>query len=162
MTKKQFWIGIACLYGIGLAVALSIANSQQPVPTNAVGLVGLIAVPLVWGIGPIGLTFVWLALKRWDLAAAKFGLLVFAALSRDRIYSMVVAGPTLAASTLAMRERHDLPYLCPIGCRGRSDSVSGLYGRADAARHRRSGGSYSHRSTQGDINTANRVSTRGR
>jgi hypothetical protein len=80
MTKKQFWIGIACLYGIGLAVALSIANSQQPVPTNAVGLVGLIAVPLVWGIGPIGLTFVWLALKRWDLAAAKFGLLVFAAL----------------------------------------------------------------------------------
>jgi hypothetical protein len=77
MTKKQFWIGIACLYGIGLAVALSIAASQ---PTNPIGWTGLIAVPLVWGIGPIGLTFVWLALKRWKLDAAKFGLLVFAGL----------------------------------------------------------------------------------
>ena len=25
MTRKQFWVGIACLYGIGLAVAVSIA-----------------------------------------------------------------------------------------------------------------------------------------
>jgi hypothetical protein len=29
MTKKQFWIGVACLYGIGLAVALSIAASPD-------------------------------------------------------------------------------------------------------------------------------------
>ena len=77
MSKKQFWIGVACLYGIGLAVALSIAASQ---PTNPTGWTGLIAVPLLWGIGPIGLTFVWLALKRWNLDAAKFGLLVFAGL----------------------------------------------------------------------------------
>jgi hypothetical protein len=38
-------------------------------------MVGLFAVPLVWGIGPIGLAFVWLALD-----AAKFGLVVFAGL----------------------------------------------------------------------------------
>jgi hypothetical protein len=77
MTRKQFWVGIACLYGIGLAVAVSIAASQSANPT---GWVGLLAVPMVWGIGPIGLTFVWLALKRWNLDAAKFGLVVFAGL----------------------------------------------------------------------------------
>ena len=46
----------------------------------SVHTVGLFAIPLVWGIGPIGLTVVWLALKRWNLDAAKFGLLVFAGL----------------------------------------------------------------------------------
>ena len=40
----------------------------------------LLAVPLLWGIGPIVLTLVWLIIKWWDLAAAKFGLLVFAGL----------------------------------------------------------------------------------
>lgn len=77
MTRKQFWVGIACLYGIGLAVAVSIAASQPTIPPDGWGY---FPVPLVWGIGPIGLTFVWLALKRWNLDAAKFGLLVFAGL----------------------------------------------------------------------------------
>jgi hypothetical protein len=37
MTRKQVWVGIACLYGIGLAVAVSIAASQ---PTNPTGWLG--------------------------------------------------------------------------------------------------------------------------
>jgi hypothetical protein len=80
MTKKAFWIGIACLYGIGLAVALSILASQQSIPTSPGGWVALLSIPTVWGAGPIALTFVWLAFKRWNLDAAKFGLLVFAGL----------------------------------------------------------------------------------
>jgi hypothetical protein len=80
MTKRAFWIGIACLYGIGLAVALSIIASQQAIPTSPGSWVALLAIPLIWGGGPIVLMFVWLALKRWDLGAAKFGLLVFAGL----------------------------------------------------------------------------------
>ena len=80
MTQRAFWIGIACLYGIGLAVALSIATSQQSPPANLGGWLALMSVPLIWGAGPIALTVVWLALKRRNLDAAKFGLLVFAGL----------------------------------------------------------------------------------
>jgi hypothetical protein len=74
MTRKQFWVGIACLYGIGLAVAVS---SSRQIPPDGWGYSRL-----RWskGIGPIGLTLVWLALKRWNLDAAKFGLVVFAGL----------------------------------------------------------------------------------
>jgi hypothetical protein len=72
MTKKAFWIGFVCLYGIGLAVALSIGASRQAMPTNSAGWAALLTLPLVWGMGPIALTFVWLALKRWNLDAAKF------------------------------------------------------------------------------------------
>jgi hypothetical protein len=77
MTTKHFWIGVACLYGMGLAAAVSIAGSQ---PTSPTGWTRLIAVPFVWAVGPTGLTFVWLVLKRWNLDAARFGLAVFAGL----------------------------------------------------------------------------------
>jgi hypothetical protein len=80
MTKKEFWIGIACLYGIGLAVALSIVASQQPMPASPTSWLALFTVPLIWGAGPIALACIWLVFKRWNLAAAKFGLLVFAGL----------------------------------------------------------------------------------
>jgi hypothetical protein len=43
---------------------------------------------LVWGIGPIALALIWLAVKR-DLSAARFGLFVFAVLY------LVIAGLNL-------------------------------------------------------------------
>ena len=80
MTRRQFWAGVACLYTIGIAAALIILSDQQKMPADATGMLTPLAVPLVWGTGPIGLALVWLVLKRWDLAAARFGLLVFVAL----------------------------------------------------------------------------------
>jgi hypothetical protein len=80
MTTKTFLIGIASLYGIGLAVALSIAASQQSTPTSLGGWLAVLPIPLIWGAGPTALTVVWLVLKRLNLNAAKFGLLVFAGL----------------------------------------------------------------------------------
>ena len=79
MTKKHFGIGVACLYGFGLAVALLI-RAGEPLPASTQGWLALLAIPFVWGIGPISLTIIWLAFKRWNLSAAKFGLLVFAGL----------------------------------------------------------------------------------
>ena len=79
MSKKQFWAGVACLYAIGIAAALSILSGQQGV-SAAAGVLTPLAIPFVWGTGPIALAVVWLVLKRWNLAAARFGLLVFAAL----------------------------------------------------------------------------------
>ena len=64
MTNKHFWIGVACLYGLGLAVALLIrAGESQPASTQ--GWLALLAIPPVWGAGPIALTIVWLTFKRW-------------------------------------------------------------------------------------------------
>lgn len=79
MTNKHFWIGVACLYGLGLAVALLI-RAGEPLPASAQGWVAPLAIPLVWGTGPVVLAIIWLTFKRWNLSAAKFGLLVFAGL----------------------------------------------------------------------------------
>lgn len=48
-------------------------------PADAAGALAIVTFPLVWGLGPIVLALMWLAVKR-DLKAARFGLLVFAAL----------------------------------------------------------------------------------
>ena len=79
MTNKHFWIAVACLYGFGLAMALLI-RAGEPWPASAQGWVALLAIPLVWGVGPIVLAIIWLTFKRWDFSAAKFGLFVFAGL----------------------------------------------------------------------------------
>jgi hypothetical protein len=79
MTRRQFWIGVASLYAIGLASALFILTRVQKMTTDAAGALAILTVPLVWGLGPIALTVVWLAIKR-DLTTARFGLLVFATL----------------------------------------------------------------------------------
>ena len=79
MTNKHFWIAVACLYGFGLAIALLI-RAGEPWPASAQGWVALLAIPLVWGAGPIVLAIAWLIIKWWDFSAAKFGLLVFAGL----------------------------------------------------------------------------------
>jgi hypothetical protein len=79
MSKKQFWTGVALLYAIGFAAALVIAQLRQAMPADAKAALALLSVPLIWGVGPIALTLVWLAIKR-DLTAARFGLVIFAAL----------------------------------------------------------------------------------
>jgi hypothetical protein len=79
MTRAQFWAGAATLYAIGLAAALTIMARGQKMPADAAGALAIVTVPLVWGMGPIVLALCWLAAKR-DLRAARFGLLVFAAL----------------------------------------------------------------------------------
>jgi hypothetical protein len=79
MSKKQFWTGVALLYAIGLAAALIIAHLRQAMPQDAKAALAFLAIPLIWGAGPIALTLVWLAIKR-DLSTARFGLLLFAAL----------------------------------------------------------------------------------
>jgi hypothetical protein len=79
MSKTQFWTGVALLYTVGLAAAFIIAHWRQAMPTDAKGALALLPIPLIWAVGPIILTLVWLAMKR-DLAAARFGLLIFAAL----------------------------------------------------------------------------------
>jgi hypothetical protein len=79
MSKKQFWTGVAVLYIIGLAAAFIIANWRQVMPADAREVLALFLVPLIWAAGPIALTLAWLAIKR-DFVAARFGLLIFAAL----------------------------------------------------------------------------------
>jgi hypothetical protein len=79
MTRRQFWIGAASLYAIGLAAALFILARLQKMPADAAGALAILTLPLVWGLGPIALAVVWLAIKR-DLTTARFGLLVFATL----------------------------------------------------------------------------------
>ena len=79
MSKKQFWTGVAVLYIIGLAAAFMIAHWRRTMPADARAVFALLSVPLIWAAGPIALTLVWLAIKR-DLVAARFGLLIFAAL----------------------------------------------------------------------------------
>ena len=44
MTKKHFWIGVACLYGFGLAVALLI-RAGEPLPASTQGWLALLATP---------------------------------------------------------------------------------------------------------------------
>jgi hypothetical protein len=79
MTRAQFWAGVATLYAIGLTAALTILARGQKMPADAAGALAIVTFPLVWGLGPIVLALMWLAVKR-DLKAARFGLLVFAAL----------------------------------------------------------------------------------
>jgi hypothetical protein len=79
MTQRQFWMSTALLYAIGLAAAFFLVSTAQRMPTDARALFALLSVPLVWGIGPIALALIWLAVKR-DLSAARFGLFVFAVL----------------------------------------------------------------------------------
>jgi hypothetical protein len=57
MTNKHFWIAVACLYGFGLAIALLI-RAGEPWPASAQGWVSLLAIPLVWGVGPIVLAII--------------------------------------------------------------------------------------------------------
>ena len=79
MTQRQFWMSVALLYAIGLVGAVFLVSTAQGMPTDARAVFALLSVPLVWGIGPIALTLIWLAVKR-SLSAARFGLLVFAVL----------------------------------------------------------------------------------
>jgi hypothetical protein len=79
MTQRQFWTGVVLLYAIGLAAALFLVSTARKMPENVQAALVLLSIPLVWGFGPITLALIWLALKR-DLSAARFGLLVFAAL----------------------------------------------------------------------------------
>ena len=79
MTQRQFWMSVALLYAIGLVGAVFLVSTTQGMPTDARAVFALLSVPLVWGIGPIALTLIWLAVKR-SLSAARFGLLVFAVL----------------------------------------------------------------------------------
>jgi hypothetical protein len=74
-------------------------RSGELLPANSQGWLALLAIPLVWGAGPIVLAIIWLTIKRWNLSAAKFGLLVFAAL-----YLVIAAGALLVAllSRIAM------------------------------------------------------------
>ena len=85
MSKTQFWSGVAALYAAGLAATLYLASQHGAVARSASGVVTLLAIPLLWGVGPMVLAILWLALKR-DLGAARFGLMVFAAL-----YLVIVA-----------------------------------------------------------------------
>ena len=70
---------MALLYAIGLATAFFRVSTAEGMPTDARAVFALLSVPLVWGIGPIALALIWLAVKR-DLSAARFGLFVFAVL----------------------------------------------------------------------------------
>jgi hypothetical protein len=79
MTRRQFWIGVASLYAIGLAGAFFLTASGHEMPRDTKAALALLSVPLVWGVGPIALALVWLAIKR-DLSDARFGLLIFASL----------------------------------------------------------------------------------
>ena len=72
-------MGVVLLYAIGLAAAFFLVATGQEMPADAMAALTLLSVPLVWGFGPIALALVWLAIKR-DLSAARFGLLIFAAL----------------------------------------------------------------------------------
>jgi len=84
VSKQSFAIGAAALYLIGLAVVFAL-RAGEPMPQGAAGTMALL-LPLIWGAGPIVLAIVWLLLKRGNLASARFGLLVFAAL-----YLVIVA-----------------------------------------------------------------------
>ena len=79
MSRQSFAIGAAALYLVGLAVVFAL-RAGEPMPQGAAGTMALLLLPLIWGAGPIVLAIVWLLLKRGDLASARFGLLVFAAL----------------------------------------------------------------------------------
>jgi hypothetical protein len=72
-------MGVVLLYAIGLTAAFFLVATGHEMPADGGAALALLSVPLVWGFGPIALTLVWLALKR-DLSAARFGLLIFAAL----------------------------------------------------------------------------------
>jgi hypothetical protein len=85
VSRQSLAIGAAALYLIGLAVVLAL-RAGEPMPTSAAGAIALLLLPLIWGAGPIVLAIIWLLLKRGDLASARFGLLVFAAL-----YLVIVA-----------------------------------------------------------------------
>ncbi len=63
MTQRQFWMGAALLYAIGLAAALFLASTAQKMPADARAVLGILSIPLVWGFGPIALALIWLAVK---------------------------------------------------------------------------------------------------
>jgi hypothetical protein len=85
MSREIFMVGVAALYLIGLAVVLAL-RAGETMPQGGAGAIALLMLPLIWGAGPIVLAIVWILLKRGDLASARFGLLVFAAL-----YLVIVA-----------------------------------------------------------------------
>ena len=85
MSRQSFAIGVAALYLIGLTVVL-VLRAGEPMPQGAAGAIALLLLPLIWGAGPTVLAIVWILFKRGDLASARFGLLVFAAL-----YLVIVA-----------------------------------------------------------------------
>ena len=55
MTQRQFWMGAALLYAIGLAAALFLVSTAQKMPADARAVLGILSIPLVWGFGPIAL-----------------------------------------------------------------------------------------------------------
>ena len=89
VTRRAFWAGFMGLYLAGIWVALlklwQQFGGQLPI-SNVWQIFALALLPLIWGILPVALAVVWLAMKRFDLSKAKVGLLTLGAIYLVLIY----------------------------------------------------------------------------
>lgn len=96
-SRSTFWIAVAGLYLVGLAAALyQTVSHYGTVPTENPWYVPALAlVPIYWGIGPIVLAVVLLLATRFDIARARRGLLILAALYVILVFVQMVYLPPL-------------------------------------------------------------------
>lgn len=73
MTKKEFWAWLIGIYFISVVTVMFKATSQNGglVIMNQYQLLALLALPIAWGILPLLVGIGWLAIKKFDLSAAK-------------------------------------------------------------------------------------------